>query len=196
MSSSQNPFSHARNTTPHGGPFRSSGPWGGSPADMMDQPFTDEMRDLQARGKDPYAGDASDGSDLSPERLPGGGRMAPHHHHHHHHQHPHSQHHLSHHSHHHQHHRAASSRQPKEPFTKTERRDWAETVLDNPELLMMYAQSSGAVRSVSPSRLGVFYLSKIAPSISPVFLIIWPLAAFPCRPPLHENLLSYTWEQR
>lgn len=36
-------------------------------------------------------------------------------------------------------------RQPKEPFTKTERRDWAETVLDNPELLMMYAQSSGAV---------------------------------------------------
>lgn len=38
-------------------------------------------------------------------------------------------------------------RQPKEAFTKTERRDWAETVLDNPELLMMYAQSSGAVSS-------------------------------------------------
>lgn len=114
MSSSQNPFSHSRNTTAHGpssasprgGPFRSGGPWGGSPADMMDQPFTDEMRDLQARGKDPYAGDASDGSDLSPERLPGGGRMAPHHPHHHpqHHHH----HHHSHHNHH--HHRAASSR--------------------------------------------------------------------------------------
>ncbi|KAL2290101.1 hypothetical protein FJTKL_00605 [Diaporthe vaccinii] len=149
MSSSQNPFSHSRNTTAHGpssasprgGPFRSGGPWGGSPADMMDQPFTDEMRDLQARGKDPYAGDASDGSDLSPERLPGGGRMAPHHPHHHP-QHHHHHHHHSHHNHH--HHRAASSRQPKEPFTKTERRDWAETVLDNPELLMMYAQSSGA----------------------------------------------------
>lgn len=112
MSSSQNPFSHARNTaargpssSPRRGPFHGRGPWGGSPADMMDQPFTDEMRDLQARGKDPYAGDASDGSDLSPERLPGGGRMAPHHHHH-------SQHHqLHHHSHHHHHHhRAASSR--------------------------------------------------------------------------------------
>lgn len=106
MSSSQNPFSHARNTTAHG-PSSSprGGPWGGgSPADMMDQPFTDEMRDLQARGKDPYAGDASDGSDLSPGRLPGGGRMAPHHHHH-------SQHHHHHHHHsHHHHHRAASSR--------------------------------------------------------------------------------------
>lgn len=143
MSSSQNAFSHAsrNNTTAHGnrtspprgGPFQRT-PWGGSPADMMDQPFTDEMRDLQARGKDPYAGDASDGSDLSPERLPGGGRMASHHQHHHHH-HSHSHHH---------HHRAASSRQPKEAFTKTETRDWAETVLDNPDLLMMYAQSSGA----------------------------------------------------
>lgn len=174
MSSSQNPFSHARNTTPHGGPFRSSGPWGGSPADMMDQPFTDEMRDLQARGKDPYAGDASDGSDLSPERLPGGGRMAPHHHHHHHHQHqhPHSQHHLSHHSHHHQHHRAASSRQPKEPFTKTERRDWAETVLDNPELLMMYAQSSGAVCSVSVLNFTYFTLPILSFHL---FYLSWSL---------------------
>lgn len=92
MSSSQNPFSNAsRNTTgrlsstsssPHGGPFHNRGHWAGSPADMMDQPFTGEMRDLQARGKDPYAGDASDGSDLSPERM--GGRMGGHHHHHHH----------------------------------------------------------------------------------------------------------------
>lgn len=174
MASSQNPFSHARNTTAHGpasasprgGPFRGGGPWGASPADMMDQPFTDEMRDLQARGKDPYAGDASDTSDLSPERLPGGGRMAAHHHHHPHHHSQQHHHHHPHHSHHHHHHRAASSRyvhpgwhrqgaradttrnrQPKEPFTKTERRDWAETVLDNPELLMMYAQSSGAVSS-------------------------------------------------
>ncbi|KAG8164048.1 hypothetical protein KVR01_005966 [Diaporthe batatas] len=150
MSSSQNPFSHAsrnsttahgRTSSPRGAPFH-RGPWAESPADMMDQPFTDEMRDLQARGKDPYAGDASDGSDLSPERMPGGGgRMAAHHHHHHPHHHHH--HHAQHHSHH--HHRAPpSSRQPKEAFTKTERRDWAETVLDNPELLMMYAQSSGA----------------------------------------------------
>ncbi|KAK2607261.1 hypothetical protein N8I77_005952 [Diaporthe amygdali] len=139
MSSSQNPFSHSRSSTARlasssprgGGPFHGGGHWGGgSPADMMDQPFTDEMRDLQARGKDPYAGDASDASDLSPERM-GGGRMGSHHHHHHSHSH-------------HHHHRAASSRQPKEPFTKIERRDWAETVLDNPELLMMYAQSSGA----------------------------------------------------
>lgn len=38
-----------------------------------------------------------------------------------------------------------TTRRPKEPFHKTERRDWAETVLDNPELLMMYAQSSGDV---------------------------------------------------
>lgn len=109
MSSSQNPFSHAsrNNTTAQGrtsSPFHRS-PWGGSPADMMDQPFTDEMRDLQARGKDPYAGDASDGSDLSPERLPGGGRMAPHHQHHPHHHHAQHHHHHSHH-----HHRAASSR--------------------------------------------------------------------------------------
>ena len=50
---------------------------------------------------------------------------------------------------------APSNRQPKEPFTKTERRDWAETVLDNPELLMMYAQSSGAVSSPPP------YLTRI-----------------------------------
>lgn len=40
--------------------------------------------------------------------------------------------------------------QPKEPFQKTERRDWAETVLDNPELLLMYAQSSGDVSTHFP----------------------------------------------
>lgn len=50
------------------------------------------------------------------------------------------------------------NRQPKEPFTKTERRDWAETVLDNPELLMMYAQSSGAVSSIYPIPLLQFTL--------------------------------------
>lgn len=58
-------------------------------------------------------------------------------------------------------------RQPKEPFTKTERRDWAETVLDNPELLMMYAQSSGAVSAFQPSStLHVFSGGAPAPLLS------------------------------
>lgn len=58
----------------------------------------------------------------------------------------------------------SSSRQPKEPFTKIERRDWAETVLDNPELLMMYAQSSGAV---SPRNLKFEFPSSTAPPYHP-----------------------------
>ncbi|ROW06532.1 hypothetical protein VMCG_04377 [Cytospora schulzeri] len=119
MSSSQSPFPHRNNnnnnnnnnttttggrlssnssassSSHRGGPFHGHAHWD-TPAEL-DQPFTTEMRDRQARGKDPYSAgdDISDASD------------------------------------------------PKEPFSKVERRDWAETVLDNPELLMMYAQSSG-----------------------------------------------------
>ncbi|KAK7748014.1 hypothetical protein SLS53_001266 [Cytospora paraplurivora] len=138
MSSSQIPFSHRNNTgrisssnsssasssSHRGGPFNNHSHWGTSngPADL-DQPFTREMRDRQARGKDPYSAgdDMDDGSDASPGRIGG----------------------------HHQSSRNSNSggrhhqQQPKEPFSKVERRDWAETVLDNPELLMMYAQSSG-----------------------------------------------------
>jgi hypothetical protein len=94
MASSQNPFSHpALNTTALGAPsFTRRGPgyrcrgdsWGGSPSSLTSYNFTAEKRDLQARGKDPYDREPSDGSDLSPERLPGGGRMASHHSHHHH----------------------------------------------------------------------------------------------------------------
>lgn len=49
------------------------------------------------------------------------------------------------------------NRHPKEPFQKTERRDWAETVLDNPELLLMYAQSSGDVSNQTPFLAGWEY---------------------------------------
>ncbi|KAJ4424510.1 hypothetical protein N0V82_000834 [Gnomoniopsis sp. IMI 355080] len=94
----------------------------------MPEPFNSEMRDRQARGKDPYLPEAADGGHL------GGGERGN------------------------MHHGGIRNRgsgnssggrggvsrqQPKEPFQKAERRDWAETVLDNPELLLMYAQSSG-----------------------------------------------------
>lgn len=58
-------------------------------------------------------------------------------------------------------------RQPKEPFTKTERRDWAETVLDNPELLMMYAQSSGAVSSFHLASIIFFFFPLSFPALLP-----------------------------
>lgn len=57
--------------------------------------------------------------------------------------------------------------QPKEPFQKTERRDWAETVLDNPELLLMYAQSSGDVST---------FHTPLFISLGSLLLIV------PCRP--------------
>ncbi|EOO04304.1 hypothetical protein UCRPA7_214 [Phaeoacremonium minimum UCRPA7] len=75
--------------------------------------FTPEMRDRQARGKDPYhSGDASDGSDDFSERETAKMRLG-------------------------------SGRTEQEPFDKIERRDWAIAVLASPELVMMYAQSRG-----------------------------------------------------
>lgn len=47
--------------------------WSQHPADMP-EPFTPEMRDLQARGKDPYPPQVADGGDLG-----GGGRGNMHH---------------------------------------------------------------------------------------------------------------------
>lgn len=75
--------------------------------------FSPQMRDRQARGKDPYhSGDGSEGSDLS-DREPGT-RL-----------------------------RLGNSRLEKEDFSRAERRHKAVAFLDSPELLMMYAQSTG-----------------------------------------------------
>ncbi|KAJ9141934.1 hypothetical protein NKR23_g7630 [Pleurostoma richardsiae] len=88
-------------------------PWAAatSASSSTAEAFTPEMRDRQARGKDPYQ--LSDGSDddSAHER---GTKM-----------------------------RLGGGRLNKEPFARTERRDFAATVLDSPELLMMFAQSSG-----------------------------------------------------
>ncbi|KAK0626021.1 hypothetical protein B0T14DRAFT_561971 [Immersiella caudata] len=85
-----------------------------SSSSVMGDTFTPQMRDRQARGKDPYhSGDGSEGSDLSDRETSSGSRL-----------------------------RLGSSRLEKEDFTRTERRNKAEAYLDNPELLMMYAQST------------------------------------------------------
>lgn len=82
MSTHQIPFSHrinpggrlssnssASSSSNRGGPFHTHAHWGASVD--LDQPFTPEMRDRQARGKDPYsAGD--DMSDASDAASPGG----------------------------------------------------------------------------------------------------------------------------
>ncbi|KAK4655982.1 hypothetical protein QC762_307250 [Podospora pseudocomata] len=85
--------------------------------------FTSAMRDRQARGKDPYnSGDGSEGSDLSDReggigtsklRLGGGGGGG------------------------------GGGRPEKEDYASRELRQKAIAFLDNPELLMMYAQSTG-----------------------------------------------------
>ncbi|KAK1761460.1 hypothetical protein QBC47DRAFT_356535 [Echria macrotheca] len=80
--------------------------------------FTSQMRDRQARGKDPYhSGDGSEGSDDLSDRegttTTTGGRL-----------------------------RMGSGRFEKEDFARAERRDQAAAFLDNPELLMMWAQST------------------------------------------------------
>lgn len=62
-SSSSSSFHH------HNNHATSSKHWSNGPADMP-EPFTPEMRDLQARGKDPYA----HGPDLG--RSGGGGRSS------------------------------------------------------------------------------------------------------------------------
>ncbi|KAF3765893.1 hypothetical protein M406DRAFT_329751 [Cryphonectria parasitica EP155] len=110
--------------------------WASHPDDMV-QPFTADMRDRQARGKDPYVPeDDSNGADFARRagraappmgiHAMGGGSVR-----------------LG---------GGAPSRQLKEPFQKTERRDWAETVLDSPELLMLYAHSTGETLPVARMR--------------------------------------------
>jgi len=88
----------------------------------MDDDFTPKMRDRQARGKDPYqSGDGSDGN-LS-DREPGSGARL----------------------------RLGNGRVEKEDFARVESRQKAIAFLENPELLMMYAQSTGD--SIAAARL-------------------------------------------
>ncbi|KAK0747711.1 hypothetical protein B0T21DRAFT_278189 [Apiosordaria backusii] len=85
------------------------------------RPFTSVMRDRQARGKDPYhSGDGSEGSDLSdresgatPSKLRLVGGGG------------------------------GGGRPEKEDYARTELRQKAIAFLGSPELLMMYAQSTG-----------------------------------------------------
>ncbi|KAK0706521.1 hypothetical protein B0T26DRAFT_458467 [Lasiosphaeria miniovina] len=85
-----------------------------SSSSVMDDAFTPQMRDRQARGKDPYhSGEASEGSDLSDRETNPTSKL-----------------------------RLSSVHAKKEDFARTERRQKAVTYLDNPELLMMYAQST------------------------------------------------------
>ncbi|KAH6623014.1 hypothetical protein F5144DRAFT_623090 [Chaetomium tenue] len=85
----------------------------GSPASSsnVDDTFTRQMRDRQARGKDPYQ--SREGSDGG--RESGSGTTL----------------------------RLGSGRVEKEDFSRVERRQKAITFLDDPELLMMHAQSTG-----------------------------------------------------
>ncbi|KAK4166102.1 hypothetical protein QBC43DRAFT_286997 [Cladorrhinum sp. PSN259] len=82
------------------------------PGSAAVETFTPQMRDRQARGKDPYtSGNSSDESDpLNGNDLRFG---------------------------------SAASRDPKEDFAKAERRQTAISYLDSPELLMIWAQSTG-----------------------------------------------------
>ncbi|KAK4250104.1 hypothetical protein C7999DRAFT_29350 [Corynascus novoguineensis] len=85
--------------------------------------FTPEMRDRQARGKDPYqSGDGSDGGNLSDRESGSGTRL-----------------------------RLGSGRVEKEDFARIESRQKAIAFLESPELLMMYAQSTGD--SIAAARL-------------------------------------------
>jgi hypothetical protein len=94
----------------------------GSPASSSNvdgNNFTRQMRDRQARGKDPYqSGEGSDGG-----RESGSGTTL----------------------------RLGSGRVEKEDFSRVERRKKAITFLDDPELLMMHAQSTG--ESIAAARL-------------------------------------------
>ncbi|KAL2185238.1 hypothetical protein L209DRAFT_756285 [Thermothelomyces heterothallicus CBS 203.75] len=106
----------------------------GTASSFMDDDFTPEMRDRQARGKDPYqSGDGSDGGSLSDRESGSGTRL-----------------------------RLGSGRVEKEDFARVESRQRAIAFLENPELLMMYAQSTGDV------------------SVPPTFL---SLRMVPCQPP-------------
>ncbi|GAB1313147.1 hypothetical protein MFIFM68171_03357 [Madurella fahalii] len=119
---------------PHGGPFGSAigftagrhqiyqsfmGPSSAASSSVMSENFTTQMRDRQARGKDPYhSGDGSDDGDLSDRES----RL-----------------------------RLGHSRVEKEDFARAELRQKAIAFLDNPELLMMYALSTG--KSIPGARL-------------------------------------------
>ncbi|KAG7285136.1 hypothetical protein NEMBOFW57_009757 [Staphylotrichum longicolle] len=81
----------------------------------MDDHFTQQMRDRQARGKDPYrSGDGSDDGNLSDRGSRTGSKL-----------------------------RLGKGRSEKEDYARVERRQQAIAFLDNPELLIMYAQSTG-----------------------------------------------------
>ncbi|KAK3304397.1 uncharacterized protein B0T15DRAFT_494860 [Chaetomium strumarium] len=85
----------------------------------LDDTFTPQMRDKQARGQDPYnSGDVSDEGDFKDAAAKF---------------------------------RLGNGRIEKEDFFRVERRQKAIAFLDNPELLMMYAQSTG--NSVAGARL-------------------------------------------
>ncbi|KAK4150188.1 hypothetical protein C8A00DRAFT_37224 [Chaetomidium leptoderma] len=91
------------------------GPGSAASSSAMDDQFNTQMRDRQARGKDPYqSGDGSDDGTLS-ERESGAGTKL----------------------------RLGNGRVEKEDFSRLEARQKAIAFLDNPELLMMYAQSTG-----------------------------------------------------
>ncbi|KAL2160378.1 hypothetical protein VTH06DRAFT_1551 [Thermothelomyces fergusii] len=100
----------------------------GTASSFMDDDFTPEMRDRQARGKDPYqSGDGSEGGNLSDRESGSTSRL-----------------------------RLGSSRVEKEDFARVESRQKAIAFLENPELLMMYAQSTG--ESIAAAR---FHFTKM-----------------------------------
>ncbi|KAK4190190.1 hypothetical protein QBC35DRAFT_449580 [Podospora australis] len=84
-----------------------------SSSSALGDSFTPKMRDRQARGKDPYG--SEDGSGGS-DMSDGEGRLRL---------------------------RPSEQGAQKEDYTSRERRERAQGFLNNPELLMMYAQSSG-----------------------------------------------------
>ncbi|KAK4101047.1 hypothetical protein N658DRAFT_507359 [Parathielavia hyrcaniae] len=121
-----NPYGVVNTVTSAGSQFNqtflSSGSPASSSAAKVDN-FTSEMRDRQARGKDPYhSGDGSDDGSLTDRESGPGSRL-----------------------------RLGTGRVEKENFARVERRQKAIAFLDNPELLMMYAQSTG--ESIPAARL-------------------------------------------
>ncbi|KXX82759.1 hypothetical protein MMYC01_200728 [Madurella mycetomatis] len=119
---------------PHGGSFDSAVgftagrhqfyqssmiPSSAASSSVMSENFTPQMRDRQARGKDPYhSGDGSEDGDLSDRES----KL-----------------------------RLGCGRVEKEDFARVELRQKAIAFLDNPELLTMYAQSTG--NSIPGARL-------------------------------------------
>ncbi|KAK4132967.1 hypothetical protein BT67DRAFT_435232 [Trichocladium antarcticum] len=112
--------------------FASSG--SATSSDMGD--FTAQMRDRQARGKDPYrVGDSSDDGNLDDDQSGTGPRL-----------------------------RLGTGRVEKEDFSVVERRQKAIAFLDNPELLMMhhgvmdsYLDDGGLDDGDQPANRGIFW---------------------------------------